>query len=62
MIRLGDDGTMDTVLVCDECGQEIRYNFDPSGPDTIDDIQQDYDAFVDWAIEDATESHECEQD
>lgn len=31
-IQLGDDGTMDTVLVCNECGQEARYNYDPDNP------------------------------
>lgn len=100
MIRLSDDGTMDTVLVCDECGQEMRYNYDPSGPsdpeenrpddwedcgqcngahpsdfigDCRDDVnrwpsqkcierlrEQAYDAFIDWAIDDATDSHECQ--
>lgn len=35
-IRLGDDGTLDTVLVCRECGQETRYNYDGYGPDESD--------------------------
>lgn len=30
-IELTDDGTMDTVLRCSECGEEMRYNYDPSG-------------------------------
>ena len=33
-IRLSDDGTLDTVLVCRECGVEARYNYDP--PDLAD--------------------------
>lgn len=41
--KLGDDGTMDTVIYCDECGQEQRYNYD-SGPrdeqDTADRIAE----------------------
>lgn len=27
-IRIGDDGTLDTVLVCRQCGAEARYNHD----------------------------------
>jgi len=27
-IQLTDDGTMDTVLKCSKCGEEMRYNFD----------------------------------
>lgn len=30
-IELTDDGTMDTVLRCSECGEEMRYNYDPCG-------------------------------
>ena len=30
-IRLGDDGTLDTVVVCTVCGEEARYNYDPCG-------------------------------
>lgn len=66
MIRLGDDGTMDTVLVCSKCGEEFRYNFEPSN-DPVDDENDDdgpeaYDDFVKWAISDATEEHECPDD
>ena len=32
-ISLGDDGTMDTVFVCDECGEEMRSIFDADFPD-----------------------------
>ena len=62
MIELTDDGTLDTVLRCTKCGEEFRYNFDPAMPDTIDDIAEDYDAFVEWAIEDAESEHECPED
>ncbi len=63
-IELTDDGTLDTVLRCSECGKEMRYNYDPCGPDTepADDDQQaeaNYDAFVAECIEDATADHEC---
>ncbi len=56
--RLGDDGTMDTVIYCSECGQEQRYNFDSAeaNAETEDDA---YDAFVDWCLEDFESEHEC---
>lgn len=61
---LGDDGTMDTVIVCGECGEEIRYNYASSADDfDADDRrsdQQRYDDFVDECIADAEDSHECE--
>lgn len=82
-IELTDDGTMDTVLRCSECGEEMRYNYDPCGteerakeieadlpdypPLTVQQIEDSvnltlYDEFVEWAIEDATNDHECPQD
>jgi hypothetical protein len=57
-IQLTDDGTMDTVLVCSECGQEMRYNFDPCPEDENDPGA--YDHFVQWAIEDCESEHDCE--
>lgn len=81
-IELTDDGTMDTVLRCSECGAEMRYNYEPPddpseslawcqqwherhpGKSDYDaDValgQHLYDAFVKWAIEDATADHVCE--
>lgn len=35
-IELSDDGTMDTVLCCSECGEEFRGNYD-SSPDMPDE-------------------------
>lgn len=81
MIELTDDGTLDTVLRCSECGEEIRYNYDGEPfdrTDAIDAIQDQhpewtrkhctdveakeaYTAFVEWAIEDATDDHGCPQ-
>lgn len=29
-IELTDDGTLDTVLRCSDCGEEMRYNYTPS--------------------------------
>lgn len=73
MIRLGDDGTMDTVLVCSECGKEMRYIYDPSAdfevnsdPNDSEPSEQNlkaaYDAWLEWVIEDATDSHVCGED
>lgn len=36
-IELTDDGTMDTVLRCSDCGEEIRY----SSPDDVEEIPRD---------------------
>lgn len=70
-IRLGDDGTMDTVLVCRQCGAEARYNYD--GPNDIEaasvdgameqlaDADEQYRAFVAWAIEDFDSEHDCSE-
>jgi hypothetical protein len=66
-ITLTDDGTLDTVVRCDDCGEEFRYNFD------IEDHAEDctaktddsappctcYDAFVEWCIIDAANAHDC---
>ena len=61
MIELTDDGTLDTVLRCSICGEEMRYNYD--GGDIDEETSApSYDSFVDWAIEDAEADHECEED
>ena len=63
-ILLGDDGTLDTVVICSECGREYRGNFDPAMSDTIDDIEADYDydAFVESFIADISSEHVCGED
>ena len=62
-IELTDDGTLDTVLRCSACGEELRYNYDggrllcegtPGEAET-----QSYDDFVNWAIEDVESEHKC---
>ena len=60
--RLGDDGTMDTVVVCEECGEEVRGTYMPDGDptDTRTD-EQAYDDFVAWLLKDAEADHECEE-
>lgn len=42
-IELTDDGTLDTVLCCTDCGEEMRYNYMP-GPD--EDEHRDLLCFV----------------
>lgn len=56
-IVLTDDGTLDTVLRCTECGEELRYH---CGPD--EEATQTYDEFVEWAIKDAESDHACDID
>lgn len=56
-ICLGDDGTMDTVVYCADCGQEGRYNYDPSFGS-----EETYNEFVKWAIEDFGNDHVCDQE
>ena len=62
-IELTDDGTLDTVLRCTECGEEMRYTYDgePAGQHS-EDSGDGYDAFVAWAIEDAESEHVCASD
>jgi hypothetical protein len=62
--ELTDDGTLDTVVRCTECGVELRYKYDSSDADTVDpdDNGDAYDAFVAWAIEDAEQVHVCESE
>jgi hypothetical protein len=59
--RLGDDGTLDTVIYCSECGQEQRYNYSAEDEDINHGIAS-YDSFVDWCIEDFESEHECAGD
>ena len=57
---LSDDGTLDTVLECSECGRECRYTWDGEcdcAPESGD--CSGYEQFIAWAIDDATESHDC---
>lgn len=57
-MQLSDDGTLDTVIRCSECGAELRYNFDPSDCDG-NPSGGTYEDFVETAIDDATEEHNC---
>ena len=62
--RLGDDGTMDTVIVCTDCGAEIRFNADETihNDDCVNMAGTCgcYDAFIEQCIEDCENDHECE--
>lgn len=64
-IELTDDGTLDTVLRCSECGEEFRGNFDANGPNpftkepTEADARVAYDAWVADFIQEVTEEHTC---
>lgn len=60
-MRLGDDGTLDTVIVCEDCGAELRYNYNPSEEQDEDTTDEEaYEDFIDWALDDAENEHECE--
>lgn len=55
-IHLGDDGTLDTVVFCTECGQEFRGN---SGCINSEVDPETVEEFVEWLIADVTDEHEC---
>lgn len=59
---LGDDGTLDTVIYCADCGQEFRFNYEPEWQD--EGKEEPYLAFVEWAKREAAEDHagECVTD
>jgi len=63
-IQLGDDGTLDTVVFCTECGEEFRGTWDGGAMDDghgfpvlLDGDSRD--DFVKWMIADVTAEHEC---
>jgi hypothetical protein len=68
-IELTDDGTMDTVLRCSECGEEFRFNYS-SGPEEANaetetsdaDAEAHYDEWVASCIEEMEAEHECSTD
>ena len=67
MIRLTDDGTLDTVLECSECGEQLRYNFansypSPDGPSEYTRNLTNEVLYQNWVrqiIEDESQEHEC---
>jgi hypothetical protein len=59
-IILSDDGTMDTVLTCTECGKEFRFLFDCGSADEEDiNDERMYAAYVEDCIADVESEHEC---
>lgn len=63
--RLTDDGTLDTVISCPECGDKMRFNFDPDPDyDNLSDAMQkrNYDAWVVDCIDTFDAEHECPED
>lgn len=59
---LGDDGTLDTVVYCSECGREARYNYSNDAAAFYDeaitvDEMADYAAWVKSVLLDAAELH-----
>lgn len=61
-IVLTDDGTLDTVLRCTECGEEFRFNYFPDEQGVDEDTRTDteiYDDFVQSCIEEVEVEHEC---
>lgn len=56
---LGDDGTLDTVLVCDDCGREMRHNFDGSIELSPEAIEAEYQAWITDILAEAEAEHEC---
>ena len=63
-MRLGDDGTLDTVIYCDNCNQEFRFNYSAFDYDaTLDNDLTDeaaYMAFVEWCKDEAAQDHNCD--
>ena len=61
MIKLVDEGTLDTVFACTECNEHFRYTF--AGSDWEEDADKmQYDEFVDWCKDDIEAEHDCNAD
>jgi len=56
-----DDGTLDTVIVCNSCHAGLRYNFNTEGwpQDCARKGSDDYNDFVKYMLKDAAETHKC---
>lgn len=57
-IVLVDDGTLDTVVRCADCGAELRYNYSESDSG-IEHQHLSYADFVKECIEDMERDHDC---
>lgn len=58
--ELLDDGTLDTVIQCVVCGEELRYTFDPAAVENFV-IGESYAQFVETCFADAEETHDCDE-
>lgn len=62
-IALSDDGTLDTVVRCTECGREFRGNFEPGPEFPAEDAAEDaYDTYVEEFLTEVSDEHECDKD
>ena len=52
-IVLTDDGTLDTVLRCTECGEEFRFNYANS------DGEESRDTWIECLIDETADEHAC---
>ena len=68
MIRLTDDGTMDTVIECSDCEQEFRGNYDGGSSvfqdDSVSEITEHeaelrYQEYISEFIKEVEEDHIC---
>lgn len=62
MFVLIDDGTLDTVVKCDACGEEIRFNYAEACCLPPIAKPPSYKAFVAECCIDAEEDHLCSHD
>ena len=60
MFKLSDDGTLDTVVTCEDCGEEVRYTYMPEDL-PIGQPVETYEEFIEWCLKDAAEDHECDR-
>jgi hypothetical protein len=58
-IVLADDGTMDTVIRCTDCGTHERFTFAATDEESYESGEEGYDKFVDDCIEQMKDDHEC---
>ncbi len=56
---LGDNGSLDTVVVCNTCGEEKHFNYDGTTEATAEEIEACYQAWADGLCEGANATHEC---
>ena len=59
--QLKDDGTLDTVICCTNCGEEMRYNISDRSTDLDGPAEEDYANFVMECIEDFDNGHTCRE-